>query len=438
MRRRSEPKLYGLRFLPVELKRLRGVPRFSRALFDPPMPDSATMSPTSSISLVSREVGANEAALSIITYFTSSESQSSVQLFIASVAFGVLTALVGVALAFLMQAILCALPILPMLTVPSQSSRVARSEIGSAAIPQHPSSILFNKRLHIMSQATTGITSSTYDADSSTASLERVVGIQSWMMTIAAGTNIIIGDAVVWWRACVVWSNKIVYFMGPPLLALTLVCGVINVHNSETGPTLQLQMLIGVDGFADAFMILSMVTNLLATSLIAYKAWESRQSMKAYFGSDGGAMATWRALALLVESGTIYCAMLMFLAVYQLRRPAQVTSTASAFAQTGWFFTDACLLPIAAIYPTFIIVLVAMKRSPIDRGISRVNGEREAEREAGALSTLAFNHSVVGTASTQYTVDSSVDRLGCQSDSEDVYRSMGSTNIEKSGPIGEV
>ncbi|TBU55963.1 hypothetical protein BD310DRAFT_932602 [Dichomitus squalens] len=396
------------------------------------MPDSATMSPTSSISLVSREVGANEAALSIITYFTSSESQSSVQLFIASVAFGVLTALVGVALAFLIRQGLLArrsvlLLFLSTLLLYSSTSVYM--------------SVLVWNRLsvsQIMSQATTGITSSTYDADSSTASLERVVGIQSWMMTIAAGTNIIIGDAVVWWRACVVWSNKIVYFMGPPLLALTLVCGVINVHNSETGPTLQLQMLIGVDGFADAFMILSMVTNLLATSLIAYKAWESRQSMKAYFGSDGGAMATWRALALLVESGTIYCAMLMFLAVYQLRRPAQVTSTASAFAQTGWFFTDACLLPIAAIYPTFIIVLVAMKRSPIDRGISRVNGEREAEREAGALSTLAFNHSVVGTASTQYTVDSSVDRLGCQSDSEDVYRSMGSTNIEKSGPIGEV
>ncbi|EJF57033.1 hypothetical protein DICSQDRAFT_163594 [Dichomitus squalens LYAD-421 SS1] len=434
MRCRSEPGCYDLPFLRVKLKgaSLRGVPRFSRALFDPPLLDSATMSPTSSISLLSREVGANEAALSIITYFTSSESQSSVQLFIASVAFGVLTALVGVALAFLIRQGLLArrsvlLLFLSTLLLYSSTSVYM--------------SVLVWNRLsvsQIMSQATTGITSSTYDADSSTASLERVVGIQSWMMTIAAGTNIIIGDAVVWWRACVVWSNRIVYFMGPPLLALTLVCGVINVHNSETGPSLQLQMLIGVDGFADAFMILSMVTNLLATSLIAYKAWEHRRSVKAYFGSDGGATATWRALALLVESGTIYCAMLMFLAVYQLRRPAEVTSSASAFAQTGWFFTDACLLPIAAIYPTFIIVLVAMKRSPIDRGVSQVNGEREAERAAGPLGTLVFNHSVVGSAGTQYTVNSTVDRLGCHSESEDVYRSMGSTNIEKRGQIGEV
>ena len=45
------------------------------------------------------------------------------------------------------------------------------------------------------------------------------------------------------------------------------------MHNTETSPSLQLQMLIGVDGFADAFLILSMVVNLLATSLIAYKAW---------------------------------------------------------------------------------------------------------------------------------------------------------------------
>ena len=42
----------------------------------------------------------------------------------------------------------------------------------------------------IVAQATNGIASSTYDASGSIGSLERVVNIQSWMMTIAAGTNV--------------------------------------------------------------------------------------------------------------------------------------------------------------------------------------------------------------------------------------------------------
>ena len=32
----------------------------------------------------------------------------------------------------------------------------------------------------------------------------------------------IIGDAIVWWRACVIWRNEVVYWVGPLLLTLTL------------------------------------------------------------------------------------------------------------------------------------------------------------------------------------------------------------------------
>ena len=34
--------------------------------------------------------------------------------------------------------------------------------------------------------------------------------------------QIILGDAVVWWRACVIWQNRAVYCTGPILLGLTL------------------------------------------------------------------------------------------------------------------------------------------------------------------------------------------------------------------------
>ncbi|KAI1796622.1 hypothetical protein LXA43DRAFT_1089698 [Ganoderma leucocontextum] len=42
------------------------------------------------------------------------------------------------------------------------------------------------------------------------------------MLTIALGINFIIGDAIVWWRACVIWRDTVVYCVGPLLKAVIL------------------------------------------------------------------------------------------------------------------------------------------------------------------------------------------------------------------------
>ena len=90
-------------------------------------------------------------------------------------------------------------------------------------------------------------------------------------------------------------------------------------------------MLIGVDFFADGYLVLTMIVNVVATSLIAYKAWyvlqiayrkatcliglivcrEHRRILKNYVGTGGSKTRTLKALALLVESGMIYCALLV-------------------------------------------------------------------------------------------------------------------------------
>ncbi|TBU37722.1 hypothetical protein BD309DRAFT_875855, partial [Dichomitus squalens] len=188
-------------------------------------------------------------------------------------------------------------------------------------------------------------------------------------------------------------------------------------------------------GFADAFLILSMSVNMLATSLIAYKAWCYRRMVKKYFSSDGSTTSTWKALALLVESGTIYCALLMFLVVYQLKRPFVITSSASDFDKIGWYFADGCLLPIAAIYPTIIILLVAMRRSPIEHGVSRADEGDDAGSAPGAASTLIFGRPNVDSIATQCTIISAVE-IGSQSGSEE--GNEGLSSAEKMGVASEV
>ena len=43
---------------------------------------------------------------------------------------------------------------------------------------------------HILSEATNGLLSPTYDPAESIAALEKAVGKQSWMMTLTAGINV--------------------------------------------------------------------------------------------------------------------------------------------------------------------------------------------------------------------------------------------------------
>lgn len=51
----------------------------------------------------------------------------------------------------------------------------------------------------------------------------RTVHVFSWMqLTLHGPYQVLIGDSIVWWRVCVVWKNRIVYCLGPLLIALTI------------------------------------------------------------------------------------------------------------------------------------------------------------------------------------------------------------------------
>ena len=106
-----------------------------------------------------------------------------------------------------------------------------------------------------------------------------------------------VGDAIVWWRACVIWRNKVVYVIGPLLISLTVgtyprptganpcssrlslsadvpvALGFVGYHEPQIVPTTTIQLLDIKNTFLEACAILSLVTNALATFLIAYKAW---------------------------------------------------------------------------------------------------------------------------------------------------------------------
>ena len=41
-------------------------------------------------------------------------------------------------------------------------------------------------------------------------------------MRLRSMLQFVIGDAIVWWRTCVIWQNKVVYCIGPLLVAFSV------------------------------------------------------------------------------------------------------------------------------------------------------------------------------------------------------------------------
>ncbi|THH15186.1 hypothetical protein EW146_g5251 [Bondarzewia mesenterica] len=146
--------------------------------------------------------------------------------------------------------------------------------------------------------------------------------------------NYNLSDAVLVWRAWVLWDRNIKVVIVPALTCFaTAVVGFASaglhiraLHSNGSLP---------FDGiFPDSVPILpyslSLITNILATLLIAFKAWKYSQSIKAYLGnSSSPALKAGAILALLVESGFLYCA-------------------------------------IWGIYPTVVIVLVSLRKTAWD------------------------------------------------------------------------
>ncbi|PIL28301.1 hypothetical protein GSI_09590 [Ganoderma sinense ZZ0214-1] len=297
----------------------------------------------------SSDITVERHALEMTQYFAQDATTLILQFSLSSLLFGILTIL--------------ALTSVSLLLIPLLSTIIlyASTTIYMAGLVWNWSSVS-----HVVAAVNEGILlGDGYDGRADLLILEKDVLKQSLMVTVALGINIIVGDAVVWWRACVIWQNRAVYYTGPALLTLTLVFGIIGVWKSEIGPLTSIYLMYGGSGYTDVAAALSLVTNLAATALIAFKACLHRRRLKKYLDTSGTKTRVLKVLALFIESGIVYCAILLAVLVYQFNY-----ESTSTLVDAGFYFTYGCLVPTVAIYPTVIIVLTAVNCSPLDWGLS--------------------------------------------------------------------
>ncbi|KAM5536302.1 hypothetical protein V8D89_010038, partial [Ganoderma adspersum] len=214
--------------------------------------------------------------------------------------------------------------------------------------------------------------------------------------TVTLTINVILGDAIVCWRAYAVWQgNRIVLCASVALLLTTF--GLATVDTTYTctysiihGPdSTQLDpkaigngTLYGGVSYGVAASMLSLCTNLYATTAVALKAWRSRRFLRRYIVTGPMVSQTEKVLSLLVESGAIYCAVWILVAAYQtgvyFQNPATqcgATDCQSSYYHSFWYIfgvtMNAALVPVIAIYPTIIIILVALNRSHMENGFMK-------------------------------------------------------------------
>ncbi|EIM92383.1 uncharacterized protein STEHIDRAFT_164673 [Stereum hirsutum FP-91666 SS1] len=126
--------------------------------------------------------------------------------------------------------------------------------------------------------------------------------------------NYIFSDAVVVWRCWLLWGRRwrilivpFVLFLGTiatTAVALTFDLEALAFYTSYPD---QARKLYRVSVSDMVLWGLTLATNMWATSLVAYKAWRYRRSVRAFLGTGNRKTQVERLMALLVESGALYC-----------------------------------------------------------------------------------------------------------------------------------
>ncbi|KAH8831587.1 hypothetical protein DL96DRAFT_1706014 [Flagelloscypha sp. PMI_526] len=178
-----------------------------------------------------------------------------------------------------------------------------------------------------------------------------------WML------NMIIGDAVVIWRAWILWPGRRIVLLLPLIfLAGTFSFAVLAIWCLAEDSFNSLSRVVGSSSRTCSWAepiawAMSLCTNIVATSLIAVKAWQHRQLLKRHFEVQPRKSQAQKALMLLIESGSLYCVLFLL----------QIVGFFTFTRTDSRFYLYGAIEPfgeqLSGIYPTAIIVIVALQQT---------------------------------------------------------------------------
>ncbi|KAH8985016.1 hypothetical protein EDB92DRAFT_1390488 [Lactarius akahatsu] len=173
----------------------------------------------------------------------------------------------------------------------------------------------------------------------------------------------ILGDIICAWRAVVLWNRHshviailLLFILGTTAAAgCELGLSLVPLFKSDL-PYFTTQGKATVN-FGPLIMVgPTLATNLVSTGLIAWKAWQRRISIRRHLGEGSGSVRAERVFALLIESGFIYCCLWILYLI----------SAFGVILPPAFVIMNHVLVFASGLYPTLIIIFVAMQKSPIE------------------------------------------------------------------------
>ncbi|KAH9980389.1 hypothetical protein BGW80DRAFT_1442314, partial [Lactifluus volemus] len=168
--------------------------------------------------------------------------------------------------------------------------------------------------------------------------------------------NFILSDAIVLWRAWLLWDRRAVLFILPFLfLVCTVVATILDVILATDGfITHSMRKLNTGTAFGLVLLGLSIGTNLWATSFMFIRAWQHRRFLRSVFDKENAKSKAEKTLAFLIESGMIYICILV----------AVITTQTSSMVWVE--VLNRIIVQLVGIYPMAIIVVITMRLSATD------------------------------------------------------------------------
>ncbi|KAI0322057.1 hypothetical protein OF83DRAFT_1167851 [Amylostereum chailletii] len=263
----------------------------------------------------------------------------------------------------------------------------------------------------------------------------------------------VIGDSIVLWRACVIWGMRKGMCIFSVILILVQICSwvvlTIGLVVSKTVPAtpVSFRPLGSPSAVADltalAFSV-SLVANVWATAMVAYKTWKHRRDVRRYLNNCTRKSAVEAVSLLLVESGVVYAILWIFYTISQIAGYTLLTSITATTAEFVW---ETGMNQVPGIYLTLVILVVAFQQSHRESTLAKMR--------SGAESSVLFSfrirqttvrtndnqqhHSInVTIPDAQETTDPEIvvvarDRTNSLSDEDDVHAGITGNPGEKSG-----
>ncbi|KAJ7574843.1 hypothetical protein C8J56DRAFT_977658 [Mycena floridula] len=173
--------------------------------------------------------------------------------------------------------------------------------------------------------------------------------------------NYLLGDAVVIWRAWAIWPHSLtVHILLGVCLAGTVVSTFVDYAYTVRLFLGKSQFDPGAGAGALILTLPLLATNIIATSLIGYKAWVYRTRIKESLNVEKTRRTKVETvLLLLTESGIIYCILWLLVGLFAIviKNPQSL----------GYLVPNAITPQLTAIYPIIVILLVALEKTKLEQ-----------------------------------------------------------------------